>query len=123
MDAKSHILLNKGKIKIKVDKRISPEKCSKVDYGDLTKGYIELFKLAKITFPLMKYLRTKGLSTVEIEEVNGLIWGLAGRKKILWKELPKRLPSLIKEVMNMCSSAGVRSALLQYLRDLKLGQL
>jgi len=123
MDAKSHILLNKGIIKIKVDKRILPEKCSKISYGDLTKGYIELFKRAKMTFPLVNYLRLKGLSTIEIEEVNGLIWELAVKKKISWKELPKHLPSLIKEVTTMCSSAGARSALLQYLKDLKLDQL
>jgi len=119
MDAKSHILLNQGKIKIKVDKTIPPERCSKINFGDLTKGYIELFKRAKTTFPLISYLRSKGLSTVEIEEVNGRIWELAKKKNISWKKLPKYLPSLIKEVMNTSLSAGVRSVLMQYLKDLK----
>jgi hypothetical protein len=65
MDAKSHILLNQGKIKIKVDKRISPEKCSKVDYGDLTKGYIELFKRAKVTISLNQIILIFGKSILK----------------------------------------------------------
>ena len=123
MDAKSHILLNKGKIKIKVDKRIPPEKCSKAPTMDIGKAMLLAWRMAKITFPLMDYLESKGLSTVEIEEVNGKIWGLARKKGISWKELPKHLPSLIKEVTTMCSSAGVRSALMLYLKDLKSGKL
>lgn len=106
-----------------MDKSIPPEKCSKIDYGNLTLGLINLYKRAKVIFPLMSYLRLKGLTTVEIEEVNGLIWGLTEKKGILWKELPKHLSSLIKEIMNMSLSAGVQSALSQYLKDLKSDQL
>lgn len=83
MDVKSHILYNQGKFKIKLDKSIPLEKCSKIDYGNLTLGLINLYKRAKVIFPLMSYLRLKGLTTVEIEEVNGLIWGLIEKKGIL----------------------------------------
>jgi hypothetical protein len=146
MDTRSMILLNKGKIKIKpwTPPKEIHEKLMKIYEEERKKGpntevdvaqvMIRCWTLAKIYIPLEHYLRKKGLNEIQIEEVSGWLdqkarekgyqdkWYNQEKNKIFWNVVRKLLPKLIEEELGSFSSVKVRSALMQYLKDLKSGK-